>query len=58
MQLLLNIFFYVEDGVAPSGNISVFFKEHAAASEKILTTASEIYQKRKCAAVSLRIMST
>ena len=42
MQLLGNIFFHVEDGVATSGNISIFFKERAAASEKILT-ASEIY---------------
>ena len=36
MQLLLNIFFYVEDCVTASGNISVFFTERAAASEKIL----------------------
>ena len=43
VQLLLNIFFYVEDCVAASGNISMSFKERAAASEKILTTASEIY---------------
>ena len=37
------IFFYVEDCVAASGNISMFFNERATASEKILTTASEIY---------------
>ena len=36
VPLLLNIFFYVEDCVATSGNISMFFKEPAAASEKIL----------------------
>ena len=30
------IFFYVEDCVAASGNISMFFKERATASEKIL----------------------
>ena len=29
--------FYVEDCVAASGNISMFFKERAAASEKILS---------------------
>ena len=45
LQLPLNIFFMC---VAASGNISMFFKERAAASEKILTTASE----RKCAAAS------
>ena len=43
------IFFYVEDCVAASRNISMFFKERAAASKKILMTASE---KKKCAAVS------
>ena len=37
VQLLLIIFFYVEDCVAASGNISMFFKERAAASEKILS---------------------
>ena len=47
MQLLLNIFFYVEDCVAASGNISMFFKECAATSEKILTTASEKILKEK-----------
>ena len=36
VQLLLNIFFYGEDCVATSGNISMFFKERADASEKIL----------------------
>ena len=36
-------FFYVEDCVGASGNISMFFQEHATASKKILTTASEIY---------------
>ena len=35
VQLLLNIFFYVEDCVAASGNISMIFKESATASEKI-----------------------
>ena len=30
------IFFYVEDCMAASGNISMFFKERATASEKIL----------------------
>ena len=39
----MNIYFYIEDCAAASGNISVFFKERAAASEEILTTASEIY---------------
>ena len=39
------IFFYIADCVAPSRNISMFFKERAAASEK--TTASEIYLKEK-----------
>ena len=39
------IFFYIEDCVAASINISLFFKERAAASKKILrkTTVSEIY---------------
>ena len=36
VRLLLNIFFYVEDCVGASANISMFFKERAAASEKIL----------------------
>ena len=36
VQLLLNIFFYVQDCVSASGNISMFFKERATASEKIL----------------------
>ena len=43
------IFFYVEDCVAASGNISMFFNEHAAACEKILTTA---FERKKCAAAS------
>ena len=43
VQLLLNIFFYVEDCVAASRKISMVFKERAATSEKILTTAFEIY---------------
>ena len=30
------IFFYAEDCTAASGNISMFFKERATASEKIL----------------------
>ena len=54
LQLLLNIFFYVEDCVAASRNISMFFEERAAASEKILTTASE----RKNVQLPLRTMST
>ena len=46
-RLLLNIYFYVKDCVAASRNISMFFKERAAASERYQwTTASE----RKCAA--------
>ena len=49
VQLLLNIFFYVEGCVAASRNISIFFKERAAVSKKILMTASG---KKKCAAVS------
>ena len=36
-------FFYAEDCVAASEDSSMFFNERAAASEKILTTASEIY---------------
>ena len=40
VQLLLNKFFQVEDCMAASRNISMFFNEHTA-SEKILTTASE-----------------
>ena len=43
------VLLYVEDCVAASRNISMFFKERAAASKKILMTASE---KKKCAAVS------
>ena len=35
--------------MAASRNISMFFNERAAASEKILTTASE---RKKCAAAS------
>ena len=35
VQLLLNIFFYVEDCVAASRKISMVFKERAATSEKI-----------------------
>ena len=35
VQRLLNIFFHVEDCVAASENISMFFKERAATSEKI-----------------------
>ena len=30
------IFFYIEDFMAASGNISIFFNERATASEKIL----------------------
>ena len=41
--------FYVEDCVAASGNISMFFNERGAASEKIL---------RKNMQLLLRIMST
>ena len=36
MRLFWIYFFYVEDCVAASGNISMFFKERATASEKIL----------------------
>ena len=35
VQLLPNIFFYVEDCVAAFKNISVFFNKRAAAPEKI-----------------------
>ena len=35
MQLLLNIFFYVEDCMAAPENISMFLNECAAASESI-----------------------
>ena len=35
VQLLLTVFFYVEDCMAANGNISMFFKERAATSEKI-----------------------
>ena len=48
------IYFYVEDYVAASRNISMLFKERAATSENILTTASEIYSKKKCATASER----
>ena len=34
MQLLLNIFFYVEDCVTASRNTSMFSNEHAAPSER------------------------
>ena len=54
LHLLLNIFFYVKDCVAASRNISMFFEERAAASEKILTTVSE----RKNVQLPLRTMST
>ena len=40
VQLIFFVF------VAASRNISMFFNERAAASEKILTTASEIYLKK------------
>ena len=43
------IFFYIEDCVTASGNISMFFNERAAVSEKIL---------RKTVRLLLRIMST
>ena len=47
VQLLLSIFFHVEDCVAAPSCNSVFFKERAAASERYQwMTASE----RKCAA--------
>ena len=48
VQLIFFVF------VAASRNISMFFNERAAASEKILTTASE----RKNVQLLLRIMST
>ena len=41
MQLLLNIFLCFSKCVAASRNISMFFNERAASSEKILTTAFE-----------------
>ena len=41
VQLLLNTFFYVEGCVAAFRNILMLFKDRA--TEKILTTASEIY---------------
>ena len=56
VQLHLNLFFYVEDCVAASENIWMFFNERAAASEKILTTASEIYWKKKCATASEKVL--
>ena len=60
------IFFYIADCVAPSRNISMFFKERAAASEKIFrkndcfrnlfkrknVLPKDINIKRKCAAAS------
>ena len=55
VQLLLNIYFFnVEDCVAASCYISMYFNERAAASEKILTTASEIYSKKKNVPLLLR----
>ena len=42
-------FLFLSKCVAAPGNTSMFFNECAAASEKILTTASEIYQKKQCA---------
>ena len=42
VQLPLNMFFYVEDCVATSRCVSMFFKEHAAASKRYQwATASE-----------------
>ena len=41
--------------MAASRNISMFFKQSAAASENILTTASEIYQKKKMSGCFLEI---
>ena len=43
------VLLYVEDCMAASRNILMFLNERAAASEKILTTASE---RKKCAAAS------
>ena len=58
MQLLLNIyFFYVEDCVAASGNISMFFKERATASEKILRKNVPLLLKENVQLL-LGIMST
>ena len=34
VQLLPNLFFHVEDCVAAFENISIFFNEHAASSER------------------------
>ena len=48
------VLLYVEDCVAASRNISMFFKKRAAAFEKILTAASE----RKNVQLLLKIMST
>ena len=59
-QLLLKenvlhiVLLYVEDCVAASRNISMFFKERAAAFENILTTASQ----RKNVQLLIRIMPT
>ena len=48
------VLLYVEDCVAASRNILMFFNERAAAFEKIWTTASE----RKNVQLLLKIMST
>ena len=68
MRLLLKesvqlIFFYVEDYLAASGNISMFFKERAATPEKMLTKNVPLLLKRyikkfKKNVQLLRIMST
>ena len=44
------IFFYIEDCMTASRNISMFFNERAAAFKKILTTNSE--KKKKYATAS------
>ena len=44
--------FYVEDCVAASANILCFFKERAAASEKISRKNVRLLLKKKCAAAS------
>ena len=51
------IFFYIEDCVTASGNISMFFKERAAASEKILRKNVRLLLKENVQLL-LRIMST
>ena len=51
------IFFYVEDCMAASGNISMFFKERATASEKILRKNVRLLLKENVQLL-LRIMST